>query len=170
MIHQSPRQAVATLHLHTLPESTSYATMLSFPAPQWNTVETPKVTKSKERRPPGSRFGRTASLIVPRVYLSDYFTAQDADELVRLGITHVISAIEYEPAIPGCIPEERRLHVRLPDTSSADILVYLNGTTEFITSALAENETNKVLVRCRILPSAWCLSLLLCNRYTAFRV
>lgn len=119
--------------------------MLSFPAPSWKTHLT-TVAKSKEKRPPGSRFGRTASLIIPRVYLSDYFTARDSDELIRLGITHVISVLEQDPNIPECILEEQKLHLRLADSADVDILEHLDRTTDFITSALAENETNKVLV------------------------
>lgn len=120
--------------------------MLSFPTPRWKTALT-TVAKSNEKRPPGSRFGRTASLITPRVYLSDYFTARDTDELIRLGITHVISVLEYDTDIPECIPEEHKLHLRLADSMDVDILEHLDGTTDFIISALAENEMNKVLVR-----------------------
>ncbi|GLB41747.1 putative protein-tyrosine phosphatase family. Non-receptor class dual specificity subfamily protein [Lyophyllum shimeji] len=119
--------------------------MLSFPAQNWRTALT-KVTVEKTNHPPGSRFGRAASLIIPRLYLSDVFTAGDEATLTRLGITHVVSVLEYEPNIPEIIPRERKLHVRLADQSNADILSRLPETTEFITSALAENETNKVLV------------------------
>ncbi|KAF8075036.1 protein-tyrosine phosphatase-like protein [Lyophyllum atratum] len=121
--------------------------MLSFPAPRWRAALT-SVTVQKTGRPAGSRFGRTASLIVPRVYLSDAFTARDEAELIRLGITHVISVLEYNPTIPDIIPEERKLHIRLADQPNADILSHLPETTQFITLALAENEANKVLVHC----------------------
>ncbi|KAG6910211.1 hypothetical protein DXG01_012346 [Tephrocybe rancida] len=119
--------------------------MLSFPSPNWrialNSVTVP-------HRPPGSRFGRVASLIVPRVYLSDAYTAKDKNELAQLGITHVISVLDYSPTIPDIIPQERKLHVALADRPEVDILSHLPSTTEFITAALAENEDNKVLVHC----------------------
>ncbi|KAL1714029.1 protein-tyrosine phosphatase-like protein [Schizophyllum commune] len=95
-----------------------------------------------------ARFGRTASLITPRLYLSDYFTARDEDTLARLGITHVVSVLEMEPMLPAIIPAENRLHVKLLDNTGEDILSRLDETTEYIRSALAENEHNKVLVHC----------------------
>jgi atypical dual specificity phosphatase len=117
--------------------------MLSFPAQKWSTALT---SVSNKRDASNPRFGRAASLIVPRVYLSDYFTARDTEALNRLGITHVISVIEQDTDIPDCIPPERKLHIRIPDQADANILVHLDRSTEFITSALAENDSNKVLV------------------------
>lgn len=120
--------------------------MLSFPAPKWSTA-----LASVSNKPNGAsnpRFGRAASLIIPRLYLSDYFTARDTEALNRLGITHVISVIEQDTNIPDCIPAERRLHIHIPDRADANILVHLDRTTQFITSALAENDSNKVLVHC----------------------
>ncbi|KAI5830331.1 phosphatases II [Schizophyllum commune Tattone D] len=95
-----------------------------------------------------ARYGRTASLITPRLYLSDYFTARDEDTLARLGITHVVSVLEMEPMLPAIIPAENRLHVKLLDNTGEDILSRLDETTEFIRRALAENEHNKALVHC----------------------
>ncbi|KAI0810967.1 protein-tyrosine phosphatase-like protein, partial [Irpex lacteus] len=86
------------------------------------------------------------SLIVPRLYLSNYTTATDNAELERLGITHMISVMDFTPA--NCPVHIKRLHVVLQDTSTANILRHLEQTTEFITAALQENETNKVLVHC----------------------
>lgn len=118
--------------------------MLSFPAPKWSIA----LTSLSHRRDGASnpRFGRAASLIVPRVYLSDYYTARDSEVLNRLGITHVVSVLEHNTNIPNCIPAEHKLHIRIPDQADADILVHLDQATEFITSALAENDSNKVLV------------------------
>lgn len=84
------------------------------------------------------------SLIVPRLYLSNYTTATDNAELERLGITHMVSVMDFTPA--NCPAHIKRLHVVLQDTSTANILQHLEQTTEFITAALQENETNKVLV------------------------
>ncbi|KAG6853635.1 hypothetical protein C0991_002695 [Blastosporella zonata] len=119
--------------------------MLSFPTPKW---KSPLKSVIEEKRPPGSRFGRVASLIVPRVYLSDAYTAKDESELARLGITHVVSILDYPPTIPDMIPTERKLHIALADRPDADILSHLPSTTEFITLALAAHKENKVLVHC----------------------
>jgi len=96
---------------------------------------------------PGSKFGRCASLIVPRVYLSDYYTARDENELSRLGITHVLSVLEHTPILPERIMNTHKLHVPLADQPNADILSQLERTTAFIQEALAENEKNIILVR-----------------------
>ncbi|KAF8889347.1 protein-tyrosine phosphatase-like protein [Infundibulicybe gibba] len=98
--------------------------MLSFPAQRWKTaIDTVRPpTKSL----PG--YGKAASLIVPRVYLSDAFI--------------------YAPGIPDMIPDTHRLHIRLADRAEENILSHLETTTNFINSALAENENNKVLVHC----------------------
>ena len=118
--------------------------MLSFPAPRWS-IALAAVSDNRNGAS-NPRFGRAASLIVPRVYLSDYFTACDSEALKRLGITHVISVLEQDTNIPDCIPAERKLHIRIPDQANANMLAHLDQSTEFITSALAENPSNKVLV------------------------
>jgi len=119
--------------------------MLSFPAQNWKTaIDSTK----KSDLPPGSRFGRSASLIVPRVYLSGYYTARDAEELSRLGITHVVSVLEYVPDIPDNIAAQNRLHVCVADQPEEYILAHFEETTEFIRSALAESKSNNVLVHC----------------------
>jgi atypical dual specificity phosphatase len=127
--------------------------MLSFPTqynrtvmslnPNWRTA---LLTTSPTDGGTGSRFGRSASLILPRLYLSDYFTARDDSELARLGITHVISVIEHHPTIPDSIVDRHKLHVCIADRPDVDILLHLEETTEFIRLALAENKSNKVLV------------------------
>lgn len=100
----------------------------------------------KARATSGRLWARGASLITPRVYLSDLWTACDEKEMARLEITHVISVIEHRPALPDQIPIQRRLQVFLADRSDANILTYFEETNKFIMDALAENETNKVLV------------------------
>jgi len=96
----------------------------------------------------GSGQARTASLIVPRVYLSDYSTAHDEKKVTALNITHVLSLLDTDPIIPDCIPADRRLHITVADRSDVDISQYLTQTTEFITAALVESEENNVLVHC----------------------
>ncbi|KAJ6581161.1 protein-tyrosine phosphatase-like protein, partial [Mycena capillaripes] len=117
--------------------------MLSFTSPNWQTA----ILAHNPRGLLGGK-GRNASLIMPRVYLSDYFTAHDAKQLAQLNITHVITVLDRDPVIPECIAENHKLHISIADRSDADIQQYLTQTTEFITAALAENENNNVLVHC----------------------
>lgn len=87
-----------------------------------------------------------ASPITPRLYLTDYCTARNSKKLEDLGITHVISITECRPDLPKVIPQTQRLHLRLSDIPEENILEHLDATTAFITAALEENETNKVMV------------------------
>nr|GAT55088.1 predicted protein [Mycena chlorophos] len=119
--------------------------MLSFASPSWQTSVLSQVPKPG---PLGSGAARLASLIVPRLYLSDYFTAHDEKDLTRLNITHVVSVLDRVPVIPDCISQENKLHISVSDRADADISKYLTQTTEFITAALAESEDNNVLVHC----------------------
>ncbi|KAK7056286.1 hypothetical protein VNI00_002839 [Paramarasmius palmivorus] len=93
-------------------------------------------------------YGRTASVILPQLYLSDYFTARDAAELSRLGITHVVSVLDFDVEIPEFIAASRRMHIRIGDRADVDILAHLEHTTDFIKKAIEENADNKVLVHC----------------------
>jgi len=89
---------------------------------------------------------RKATLIIPRLYLSDYFTACNSDELDRLGITHIVSVLDNDISLPDRIPKSHKLHVRVADRSDEDLLIYFPKTTQFISAALAENDSNNVLV------------------------
>jgi len=115
--------------------------MLAFPpASSWSTGFTaPKRNEILER---------CATPIVPRLYLSDLYTAKQEDVLLELGITHIISAMEYVPNLPLSIPHNRRLHVDIHDHSDADVLQHLDRTTEYIKNVLSESPDNKVLVHC----------------------
>ncbi|TFK74953.1 phosphatases II [Pluteus cervinus] len=123
--------------------------MLSFPTQSWSRLPLQK-TKSL----PGSwgaergRYRRAASRISSRLYLSDLLIAEDANELKRLGITHVVSVVELQPDIPETIPLEHRLHIPIADKSDVDILSHMETTTAFIGAALSANEANIVLVHC----------------------
>lgn len=117
--------------------------MLSFPAQNW---EKAAAVIKPSPAPRGSGWGRLASRITPRLYLSDYYTAANSEKLTGHGITHIISVVESAPTLPDMIRPERRLNIPLADNSEANILQHLDHTTAWIISALAENETNKVLV------------------------
>jgi hypothetical protein len=115
----------------------SLSKMLSFPAQNWQ--------KARPSRKNSDTSG-VASLIAPRLYLTDYSTARNSEKLEDLGITHVISITECRPDLPRVIPQTQRLHLQLSDIPEENILEHLDATTAFITAALKENETNKVMV------------------------
>ncbi|KAI0306085.1 hypothetical protein B0F90DRAFT_1695919 [Multifurca ochricompacta] len=89
---------------------------------------------------------RMASKIAPRLYLTCLSTASDVTQLANLGITHVVSVIENAPRLPSTLPLHK-LHLSLSDYDDEDILSHLSTTTSFIRGALAENPSNRVLVR-----------------------
>lgn len=118
--------------------------MLSFPAQRWSSA----IGAATGRHPNDLGLKRgCASKILPRLYLSDYYTARDETELARLGITHIVSVLDFDPDTPKSIPESHKLHICIGDSITTDILSHLPDTTRFISEALSESETNKVLVR-----------------------
>jgi len=119
--------------------------MLAFPTQShWQTAAIANLrSTTSNNSDPKSR--HTANLIVPRVYISDFFTARNETEMTKLGITHMISVMEHTPTT---MPNVVRHLVPIADRWDTNILKYLDGTTEFIRAALAENEENKVLVHC----------------------
>lgn len=88
---------------------------------------------------------KTPSQILPRLYLSSYNVATDEAQLLALGVTHVISVMEWPPQYDS--DAIKTLHINVEDTFRTDILKHLDVTTAYIKEALEENETNKVLVR-----------------------
>lgn len=116
--------------------------MLSFPTPTWTEPQSPTVRKSPSA-------GRAASEILPRLYLSDYYTARNQETLVRLGVTHVITLLEADREViieEDMIEEGNRMKIQIADRADVDILSWLEQTTEFITKALKEDTKNVVLV------------------------
>lgn len=92
-----------------------------------------------------SIFGPSASLIVPRLFLSNFFYAKSTEALRAEGITHIITVLEQKPRYAPFL--KGTLHIPLADNSDANILQHLETATEFIKAALAEDPDNKVLVR-----------------------
>jgi len=133
----------------TLPKYPSHSlSMLSFTGSRWTTaINLATESKPKTVGRLAGPFGM-ASMITPRLYLSGYRAAGNTENLQALGITHVISIVDFDPNIPNYIPSANKLHIRLFDLETEDLLTYLPSTTDFITQALAENESNKVLVHC----------------------
>ncbi|KAI0704521.1 protein-tyrosine phosphatase-like protein [Cerioporus squamosus] len=87
-----------------------------------------------------------ASEILPRLWLSGLYTAVEEEQLIALGVTHIVSVIEHRPKYPPTL-KLKTLHVPLQDVEGADILQHLDVTTAFIKSAL-EDKRNTVLVHC----------------------
>ncbi len=84
--------------------------------------------------------------IVPRVYLTGYGPATNAQDLSRLAATHVVSILEQHVDLPPFIKEENKLHIRIEDSEEENILQHLDKTTAFIQAALEENEENVIVV------------------------
>ena len=123
--------------------------MLSFPSQSWQSSMISNL-KPTSKNPilesdPNPEYGRAASLIMPRLYLTDYFTAKNEEKMKELGITHMVTVMEVIP--PSKNLSIIRHHVKIADRWNEDVLKHLDGTTEFIRAALQENQTNKVLVR-----------------------
>lgn len=90
---------------------------------------------------------RHPDLIVPRLYLSDLHIAQDPVVATSLGITHIISVLDFNPTFPSEMQHVEKMHVRLSDSFREKITPHLDNTTAFIREALESNSENKVLVR-----------------------
>jgi len=91
---------------------------------------------------------RHPDLIVPRLYLSDLHTAQDPVVATSLGITHILSVIDFVPTFPDEMQHVQKMHVRLSDNFREKITPHLDHTTTFIREALERDPENKVLVHC----------------------
>lgn len=61
--------------------------MLSFPAQSWQSSLISDNSQAVLTN------GRVASLILPRLYLSDFFTAKDQEKMTTLGITHMVPVL-----------------------------------------------------------------------------
>lgn len=127
--------------------------MITFNIPNLQSSILAAVQQHGGRRGTSSIFegGRTASEVLPRLYLTDLFTARDEAQLTTLGITHVVSVMEQAPVLPQ-IQSLRTLHISLSDTSDQNILVHLPVTTSFIRDALAESPDSRVMVSVRCFP------------------
>lgn len=86
--------------------------------------------------------------ILPRLYLGDYATATNKDEMTRLGITDMITA-EIKPLqasdLAPCV--KRYLYINVMDHPKQDLLSHFETSNEFIENAL-RTPTNKVYVHC----------------------
>ncbi|KAI9453346.1 phosphotyrosine protein [Russula earlei] len=88
-----------------------------------------------------------ASEILPRLYISDLQTAEDAGVLSALGITHVLSAMPGHIALPPALVA-RAAQVPLHDAPFAELAAHLPRTTRYIALALRSSPDARVLVHC----------------------
>lgn len=119
--------------------------MISFPASSW---QHSLIKKTTHRRPKNSRddtHGRVATTITPRLYLSDLHTARAPGNLERIGITHIVSALEVD--VRRDFGESVTvMHVPIRDDVNTDIAQWFDEVVKFIQDALDADEKNKVLV------------------------
>ncbi|TBU34142.1 protein-tyrosine phosphatase-like protein [Dichomitus squalens] len=90
---------------------------------------------------------RTPTEILPRLWLSGLYTAVDEEQLLAIGVTHVVSVIEQRPKYPPTLKKLKTLHIPVYDIETTDLLQHLDVTTAFIKSAL-DDKHNTVLVHC----------------------
>lgn len=97
------------------------------------------------------------SLIIPRLYLGDFFNASDEETIERLGITHILSALESEPTmVPSQVGGRKiqKLHVLLTDIPRSNISRHFESTTKWIAGAL-NDPTSVVLVSQRFIAARY---------------
>ncbi|KAF9784945.1 protein-tyrosine phosphatase-like protein [Thelephora terrestris] len=90
---------------------------------------------------------RSPDQIIPGLYLSDLHTAQDAAVATSIGITHIVSVLDFVPTFPQEMEHIKKMHVRLSDSFREKITPHLDDTTTFIREALDGDPENKILVR-----------------------
>jgi atypical dual specificity phosphatase len=140
----SPHTRSVTFPQSPIVSSSPLPEMLSLNTQPWQTSLISAAQQRSGRRP-SFRRRDTASEVLPRLYLTDLFTARDEAQLTSLGITHVVSVIEHAPILPET-QSLRTLHIPLSDSSDQDILAHLPVATSFIRNALAEGPDSRVLV------------------------
>ena len=127
--------------------------MISFPASSWQTSLLQKTTTRRPRNSSNDSHGRVVSTITPRLYLSDLYSARAAaGNLERLGITHIVSAIEADVR-RDFGDNVTVMHVPVRDEMNADITQWFDKVVKFIKDALDADEQHKVLVSGHML--AW---------------
>ena len=97
-------------------------------------------------------------LILPRLYLCDLHTAQDPAVATSIGITHILSILDFRPTFPREMDHIKRMHVYLSDNFREKITPHLDNTTAFIREALERDPGNKVLVRRTSFMRKWAAS------------
>lgn len=120
--------------------------MISFPATAWQSTFIKKTT-NRRQKDADETYGRVTTAITPRLYLSDLYTARAPGNLQRLGITHIVSAIETD--VHADFGENVIvMHVPIRDNPDVDISQWFDNVVKFIQDALDTDEKHKVLVHC----------------------
>lgn len=119
--------------------------MISFPSSRWQSSLVQKTTLRRPRNSLDNTHGRVVSTITPRLYLSDLYSARAAGNLDRLGITHIVSAIEIDVR-KDFGDKATVMHVPIRDDMCADISQWFDKVVKFIRDALNADERHKVLV------------------------
>ncbi|PFH46998.1 hypothetical protein AMATHDRAFT_123290, partial [Amanita thiersii Skay4041] len=96
---------------------------------------------------------KSASEIVPRVYISDLAFAENPACLSSHRITHILSTLPdniYVPPAPLLHPHPppARMQIRVEDLPFAELAAHLPKTTAWIKEALAKDPEARVLVHC----------------------
>jgi predicted protein tyrosine phosphatase len=104
-------------------------------------------SSSLSSSPPHNHNHDHISEILPRLYISDLQTAEDAALLSSVGITHVLSAIPGHVALPPTLTAHAA-QVPLHDAPFAELAAHLPRTTRYITRALHSSPDARVLVHC----------------------
>jgi len=87
-----------------------------------------------------------ATEIIPRLYVTDMYTATDAPTLERLRITHVVSVVDQETyPYPSNV---KHLHLPIADEISSNMARYFDDVVEWIKNAMDEDESANVVVHC----------------------
>lgn len=102
----------------------------------------------------------SADLIDDRVWLGDFDAMANTVALDRLNITHILSVINSNLATDANDKYIRK-HIRVEDVETTDLLVEFDACYDFISNALAENETNNVLIHCLAGPFDFLIEFLL---------
>ncbi|KAJ7613010.1 protein-tyrosine phosphatase-like protein [Roridomyces roridus] len=76
------------------------------------------------------------SALTPHLSVADLAFAEDATQLRRMGITHVVSVLDGQIHIPSHIPKAHHLHVPLGDTPFAELVGALGPIVSFVSNAL----------------------------------
>ena len=86
---------------------------------------------------------RSATQILPNLFLSDALTARWGGTLDRLKITHIISVLEEPITFPSTERPLKLLHITASDDSNTDLLSFMDQTTEFIKEAIGTNKRDQ---------------------------
>jgi atypical dual specificity phosphatase len=84
--------------------------------------------------------------IIPRLYISDLYSAEDPALLSALGITHVLSTMPGYIAIPAHLAL-RHAQIPLDDLPFSELVAHLPKSTAFLRDALRDPNA-RVLVHC----------------------